>query len=159
MALSRPLKEDRRALPSFYASLLQAIDGAMFLVVSPHVECHAPHHFRSSETQATCDGCLIRHSTCSVIFPRRRLVCGHSFTRICHVSMNNYWWWGKLYLGKTKKQTDEYNQLDFVNRRSGNGGIRSVDIVQRQSKWKKIKIECWGFFFFFFTLKEKSCLV
>ena len=42
MALSRPFKEDRLALPSFHASLLQAIDGVMPLVLCPQVVKNDP---------------------------------------------------------------------------------------------------------------------
>ena len=42
---------------SFHASLLQAIDGVMSLALCPLVLSQDPQHFRSSETQATCDGC------------------------------------------------------------------------------------------------------
>ena len=40
---------------SFHASLLQAIDGVMSLALCPQVPSPDPQHFRSSETQATCD--------------------------------------------------------------------------------------------------------
>ena len=52
---------------SFHASLLQAIDGVKYLVLCPQIVSQAPQHFRSSETQATCDGCFVRQSVCSVI--------------------------------------------------------------------------------------------
>ena len=60
MALSRPFKEDR--LASSHASLLQAIDGVMSLALCPQVVSQASQHFRSSEKQATCEGCFARHS-------------------------------------------------------------------------------------------------
>ena len=44
---------------SFHASLLQAIDGVMSLALCPQVVSRAPQHFRSSGTQATCDGCQL----------------------------------------------------------------------------------------------------
>ena len=53
-----------------YASLLQAFDGVMSLVLCPQSLSPTPQHgFRSSGTQATCDHCLPRQSTsiCSVI--------------------------------------------------------------------------------------------
>ena len=43
---------------SFHASLLQTIDGVMSLVLCPQVVSQASQHFRSSEKQATCDGCF-----------------------------------------------------------------------------------------------------
>ena len=52
---------------SFHASLLQAIDGVMSLALCPQVVSQAPQHFRSSETQATCDGCFARQSICLLV--------------------------------------------------------------------------------------------
>ena len=52
---------------SFHASLLQAIDGMMSLALCPQVVSQASQHFRSSEKQATCEGCFARQSTCSVV--------------------------------------------------------------------------------------------
>ena len=43
---------------SFYVSLLQVIDGVMPLALCPRVVPQCPQHFRSSETEATCDGCF-----------------------------------------------------------------------------------------------------
>ena len=48
-------------------SLLQAIDGVMSLALCPHVVSQAPQHFKSSEMQATYDGCFARQSLCSVV--------------------------------------------------------------------------------------------
>ena len=42
----------------FDASLLQAIDDVMSLALYPQVISLAPQHFRTSETQVTCDGKL-----------------------------------------------------------------------------------------------------
>ena len=67
MALSRPLKQDRWAFSLSTPYLLQAIDGVMSLALCPHVVSQAPKHFRSSETQAACDGDFARQSICSVI--------------------------------------------------------------------------------------------
>ena len=66
MALSRPFKEDRLAIPFFHASLLQAINGVMTLALCLQVVSQASQHFRSSEKQATCEGCFARQSVCSV---------------------------------------------------------------------------------------------
>ena len=52
---------------SFNASLLQAIDGVMSLALCPQVMPQVSQHFRSSEKQATCDGCFARQSICSVV--------------------------------------------------------------------------------------------
>ena len=37
------------------------------LALCPQVVTQAPQHFRSSETQASCDGCFARQSICSVV--------------------------------------------------------------------------------------------
>ena len=47
MALSRPFKEDCRALPLSASSLFQVIDGVTSLALSPEVISQAPQHFRS----------------------------------------------------------------------------------------------------------------
>ena len=52
---------------SFHASLLKVIDGVVFLALRPLVVSLAPRHFRSSEKQATCEGCFAGHSICSII--------------------------------------------------------------------------------------------
>ena len=52
---------------SFHVSLLQAIGGVMSLALCPQVVSQAPQHFRSSEKQATCEGCLALQFICSVI--------------------------------------------------------------------------------------------
>ena len=52
---------------SFHASFLQVIDGMMCLALCPQVVSQAPQHFRSSEKQATCEGCFTRQSICSVV--------------------------------------------------------------------------------------------
>ena len=61
MALSRPLKENRPA------SLMQAIDGVIYLALCPQIVYQAPQHFKSSEKQAPCDSCLAYQSICSAI--------------------------------------------------------------------------------------------
>ena len=52
---------------SFHASLLQTIAGVMSLALCPQVVSQASQHFRSSEKQATCEGCFARQSICSVV--------------------------------------------------------------------------------------------
>ena len=52
---------------SFHASLLQAISGVMSLALCPQLVSQAPQYFKSSETQATCEGCFARQSVCSVV--------------------------------------------------------------------------------------------
>ena len=51
----------------FHAFLLQAIDGVMSLAFCRQVVSQTPEHFRSSEKQATCEGCFVHQSICSVI--------------------------------------------------------------------------------------------
>ena len=46
------------SVSSFHASLLQAIGGVMPLALCLHVVSQASQHFRSSEKQATCEGCF-----------------------------------------------------------------------------------------------------
>ena len=57
MALSRPLKRivERFLFP---CSLLHTIDVVMSLALCSRVVSQAPQHFRSSETQITCDAAL-----------------------------------------------------------------------------------------------------
>ena len=52
---------------SFHASLLQAISGVMSLALCPLIVSQASQHFRSSQKQATCEGCFARMSVCSVV--------------------------------------------------------------------------------------------
>ena len=52
---------------SFNASLLQAINGVMPLALCPQVVSQASQRFRSSEKQATCEGCFARQCICSVV--------------------------------------------------------------------------------------------
>ena len=52
---------------SFHASLSQAIDGVISLALFPQVVSQAPQHFKSSEKQATGEGCFARQSICSII--------------------------------------------------------------------------------------------
>ena len=55
------------SISSFLASLLQAIDGVMSLALCPQLVSQATQHFKSSEKQATCEGCFACQSVCSVI--------------------------------------------------------------------------------------------
>jgi len=67
MVLSRPFKEDRRALP-LSVPLLQAVDGVMSLALCLQAVSQAPQHFISSNTQCICEGCSANQSICSVSF-------------------------------------------------------------------------------------------
>ena len=51
----------------FHTSLRQAIGGVMSLALCRQVVSQASQHFRSSEKQATCEGCFARQSIYSVI--------------------------------------------------------------------------------------------
>ena len=65
---SRPFIQGRlSSASSFHASLLQAIDGVLSLALCPQLVSQAFEHFRSTEMQATCEGCFARQSVCSVI--------------------------------------------------------------------------------------------
>ena len=68
MALSRPLKEDRWALP-LSTPLSPPGDRwcGVLGIVQLQVLSQMPQHFRSSETQATCDGWFSCQSIFSVI--------------------------------------------------------------------------------------------
>ena len=57
------------SVSSFHASLLQAIDGVMSLALCPQVVSQTSQHFRSSEKQATCEGCFACQCICLVISP------------------------------------------------------------------------------------------
>ena len=66
-----PLLSFQRRSPSassFHPSLLQAIDGVMFLFLWTRVMSQASQNYRSSERQAVCEGCFMRQSVCSVVF-------------------------------------------------------------------------------------------
>ena len=54
---------------SFHVSLLQAIDGVMSLALCPQVVSQTSQHFRSSEKQATCEGCFACQCICLAISP------------------------------------------------------------------------------------------
>ena len=58
MALSRPFKEDRLALP-----LSTPLSTPLSLALCLQVVSQASQHFRSSEKQGTCEGCFARQST------------------------------------------------------------------------------------------------
>ena len=64
MALSRPFKEDRLALP-----LSTPLSSRRSVVWCPWLcaRSEAPQHLRSFEKQATCEGCFARQSICSVV--------------------------------------------------------------------------------------------
>ena len=53
---------------SFNACLRQAINGVMSFALCLLVVSQASQHFRSSEKQATCEGCFAYQCICSVIF-------------------------------------------------------------------------------------------
>ena len=69
---SGPLLSFRGRSPSassFHTFLLQAIDGVMSLALCPQVVSQASQHFRSSEKQATCEGCFACQCICLAISP------------------------------------------------------------------------------------------
>jgi len=59
---------------SFHASLLQAI-GVVSLALCPQVVSQASQHFRSSEKEATCEGCFAQQSISSVISLHSGMLC------------------------------------------------------------------------------------
>ena len=64
MALSRPFKEDRLALP---ISTLLSSRRSMVWCPCPQVVSQIPQHFRSSVKLVICGGCFARRSLCSAI--------------------------------------------------------------------------------------------
>ena len=67
-----------------FLSLLQVINGLMSMAFCPHVAFQAPQHFRSSETQASCDSCVVRQSVCLVSFH------DHGMSSTVHVQESSY---------------------------------------------------------------------
>ena len=63
-----PLSSFHGRLSSLSTPLLRVIDGVISLAVCPLVVSQAPQHFRSSEMQASCDGCFSHQSICWVIY-------------------------------------------------------------------------------------------
>ena len=81
--LSSP-RERSSSTSSFHTSLFQVISGVMSLALCLQLGSQAPQHFRSSEMQATYDGCFSHQSVCSVIyFPSLWLVHGSTPTVDC----------------------------------------------------------------------------
>ena len=77
MALCRPFKDEDRLALLLSTPLLQAIDGVMSFAL-------CSQHFRSSETQATCDGCFTRKSVGSVISLHSGMSTGLSKVDVDH---------------------------------------------------------------------------
>ena len=76
VTLSHPFYKDHWSF--LFLHLSPWISVAMSWALSIYVVSQAPQHFRSSETQATCDGCFACQPICSVISldPRlSRTVC------------------------------------------------------------------------------------
>ena len=63
MNFSRPFTS------SFRSSLLQMIDGVMYLALCLHVVFQAPQRLRFSKKQTICEGCFAHHYVCFVIPP------------------------------------------------------------------------------------------
>ena len=62
-----PFQRRPSSTSSFHTSLLQAIESVTSLAVCPHVVTQTPQHFRSSKTQANCQGCFSCQAICLVI--------------------------------------------------------------------------------------------
>ena len=124
-------QERSSSASSLHASLLQAIDGVMSLVLCPRVVSQAPQHFRSSEKQATCEGtptgpfeggCLpLTHS--SLDFP---LLLSLSAARLL-----NLWEW-----------CDVWSHCHFRRQSSGGPGWL---LPPRLSSWGWDRIGCTVF--------------
>ena len=81
--LSHPVNKGRLALP---LSAPGAIDGVMYSVLYLQVVSGAPPHFRSSEKQATCEGCFARQCICSIQLHNYLLLQRHATIHRSHVS-------------------------------------------------------------------------
>ena len=85
---------------SFHASLLQATDGILSLVLYPQVLSQVPQHFRSSETQAIYEGCFARQSIISSFHFLEQAIwiceddgmCGHSDCHLLRQSSGGHGW-------------------------------------------------------------------
>ena len=93
---------------SFYASLLQAVNGVMSLALCLQVMSQAPQHFRSFEMQATCDRCFclpvcmlghfpqLKNNTSTSFFKGERRVSGSEQEHLlskARVKHNLAWSW------------------------------------------------------------------
>ena len=60
---------DLETIPMFVCLMmaLSSLEGRQSSALCPHVVSQAAQHFRSTERQATCDGCFSCYSICSVI--------------------------------------------------------------------------------------------
>ena len=67
---------------SFNASLRQAINGVMSFALCPQVVSQASQHFRSSEKQATCEGCFAYQCVCSLHSGMSRAVHTEEFSKV-----------------------------------------------------------------------------
>ena len=79
---------------SFHASLLQEIDDVMSFALCPQVVSQASQHLRSSEKQATFEGCFACQSICSVISLQSgmsRAVHPQEFSKV-HVDHRHIQW-------------------------------------------------------------------
>ena len=81
--LSHPVNKGRLALP---LSTPGAIDGVMYSVLYLQVVSGAPPHFRSSEKQATCEGCFARQCICLIQLHNYLLLQRHATIHRSHVS-------------------------------------------------------------------------
>ena len=88
-------------------SPVQVINGVMSLALCLQVVSQAPQHFRSSEKQATCEGCFVRQSVCSVI----SLHSGMSRGQYTHRSFRRWKTVGCVYSWELK-------MLGFENKKS-----------------------------------------
>jgi len=75
---------------SFNGSLLQTIDGVMSLALCPPVMSQASQHFRSSEKQATCEGCFFPAGLSARSFPFTMACLQLSPRDYCHLNPRGY---------------------------------------------------------------------
>ena len=74
---------------SFNACLRQAINGVMSFALCPLVVSQASQHFRSSEKQATCEGCFAYQCVCSLHSGMSRAVHTQEFSKVDVCAFNS----------------------------------------------------------------------
>ena len=114
MALSRPFKWRSSSASSFHASLLQAIDGVMSLALCPQVVSQASQHFRSSQKQATCEGCFARRLSARS-FPSALIYTNKVQTVAARCTLAHYVrFWVQMKITGIPTTTFAYNLLSYA---------------------------------------------
>ena len=99
---------------SFYASLLQTIDGVMSLALCPQVVSQASQHFRSSQKQATCEGCFARRLSARS-FPSALIYTNKVQTVAARCTLAHYVrFWVQMKITGLPTTTFAYNLLSYA---------------------------------------------